>query len=85
MGNETSGDTESFEAGLLEHPQYTRPALFEDRAIPDVLLSGDHGRIGAWRRAEARRITAERRPDIALPSEPPAKPPAQPPAKRRRD
>ena len=55
---------ESFEGGLLEYPQYTRPREWEGRRIPDILLSGDHGRIAAWRRAEARRITAERRPDL---------------------
>jgi tRNA (guanine37-N1)-methyltransferase len=64
MGNATSGDTESFEGGLLEHPQYTRPSVFEGVPIPEILLSGDHARIEAWRRAEARRLTAERRPDL---------------------
>ena len=65
MGKEASGAEESFEAGLLEYPQYTRPREWEDRAIPDVLLAGDHARIAAWRRAEAERITRERRPDLA--------------------
>jgi tRNA (guanine37-N1)-methyltransferase len=65
MGNVRSGETESFEAGLLEHPQYTRPAIFEGMAVPDVLTSGDHARVNAWRLAQARRITAERRPDLA--------------------
>ena len=55
---------ESFEDGLLEYPHYTRPREWEGRAIPDVLLSGDHGRIARWRRAEAERITAERRPEL---------------------
>ncbi len=55
---------ESFEGGLLEYPQYTRPREWEGRSIPDVLLSGDHKAIAAWRRAEAERITAERRPDL---------------------
>ncbi len=64
MGKEASGRDESFEDGLLEHPHYTRPRDFEGRAIPDVLLGGDHGRIAAWRRAEAERITRERRPDL---------------------
>lgn len=64
MGNETSGDTESFETGLLEHPQYTKPAVFEGEPIPPVLLSGDHGRIARWRRDEAERVTRERRPDL---------------------
>lgn len=65
MGNARSAETESFAEGLLEYPQYTRPQVFEGRAIPEVLLSGDHKRIEAWRRAEARRITAERRPDLS--------------------
>ncbi len=64
MGEALSGDDESFEAGLLEHPQYTRPRRFEGRDIPEVLLSGDHGAIARWRRAEAERLTAERRPDL---------------------
>jgi len=64
MGKEASGRDESFEDGLLEYPHYTRPRDFEGRAIPDVLLGGDHGRIAAWRRAEAERITRERRPDL---------------------
>ena len=64
MGNEESGDFESFEAGLLEHPHYTRPQIWEDRAIPDVLLSGNHARIEAWRRAESDKLTKERRPDL---------------------
>jgi tRNA (guanine37-N1)-methyltransferase len=64
MGKEASGTEESFEAGLLEYPHFTRPRDWEGRAIPDVLLSGDHARIAAWRRAEAERITRERRPDL---------------------
>ena len=64
MGNEASGDEESFEDGLLEHPHYTRPQLFEGRAIPEVLTSGNHARIAAWRRAEAEKLTRERRPDL---------------------
>jgi tRNA (guanine37-N1)-methyltransferase len=64
MGKEASQAVESFETGLLEYPQYTRPQLFEGRAIPEVLTSGDHGRVKAWRRAEAERITRERRPDL---------------------
>lgn len=55
---------ESFEAGLLEHPQYTRPRVWEDRPVPEVLVSGDHGEIRRWRRAESERITRERRPDL---------------------
>lgn len=64
MGKQTSSSEESFEGGLLEYPQYTRPREFEGRAIPDVLLSGDHAKIAAWRKAEALRITKERRPDL---------------------
>ena len=64
MGNAASAASESFAEGLLEYPHYTRPQVFEGRPIPEVLVSGDHGRIAAWRRAEARRITAERRPDL---------------------
>lgn len=64
MGKEASGAEESFETGLLEYPHYTRPRDWEGRAIPDVLLSGDHARIARWRRAEAMRLTRERRPDL---------------------
>lgn len=64
MGNDLSGITESFEGGLLEHAQYTRPPVFEDEAIPPVLLSGDHAKVDAWRRADAERVTRERRPDL---------------------
>lgn len=64
MGAETSGVEESFEGGLLEYPQYTRPREWEGRTIPDALLSGDHKRIAAWRRAEAERLTSARRPDL---------------------
>lgn len=66
MGNDASGDEESFENGLLEHPHYTRPQEFEGRPIPDVLTSGNHARIAAWRCGEAERLTAERRPDLML-------------------
>lgn len=64
MGADVSADDESFEGGLLEYPQYTRPRDFEGHEIPPVLLSGDHGKVAAWRRAEAERTTAERRPDL---------------------
>jgi tRNA (guanine37-N1)-methyltransferase len=64
MGKEASGAEESFESGLLEYPHFTRPREWEGRAIPDVLLLGDHAKIAAWRRAEAERITRERRPDL---------------------
>ena len=63
-GNQGSLEDESFESGLLEYPQYTRPRVWEDRAIPDVLLSGDHGAVEKWRRAEAERLTRTRRPDL---------------------
>ncbi|RDL49665.1 tRNA (guanine-N(1)-)-methyltransferase [Ensifer sp. M14] len=64
MGNELSGVHESFEGGLLEHPHYTRPQVFEGREIPAVLTSGNHGAIAKWRETEARRLTEERRPDL---------------------
>ncbi len=64
MGNAESGETESFETGLLEHPHYTRPAEWEGRTIPQVLTSGDHGAVERWRQAEAERITRARRPDL---------------------
>ncbi|OAP50033.1 tRNA (guanosine(37)-N1)-methyltransferase TrmD [Sinorhizobium saheli] len=64
MGNELSGVHESFEGGLLEHPHYTRPQVFEGHEIPAVLTSGNHGAIAKWREAEARRLTEERRPDL---------------------
>jgi tRNA (guanine37-N1)-methyltransferase len=64
MGNDLSGVHESFEGGLLEHPHYTRPQVFEGQEIPAVLTSGHHGDIAKWRESEARRLTAERRPDL---------------------
>ncbi|MCA1442039.1 tRNA (guanosine(37)-N1)-methyltransferase TrmD [Ensifer sp. IC4062] len=64
MGNELSGVHESFEGGLLEHPHYTRPQVFEGQEIPSVLTSGNHSAIAKWREAEARKLTAERRPDL---------------------
>jgi len=64
MGKEASGVEESFVAGLLEYPQYTRPAVWEGQKIPDVLISGDHAKVAAFRRAEAERLTRERRPDL---------------------
>ncbi len=66
MGKEESGKEESFENGLLEYPHYTRPREGEGRAIPEVLLSGDHAKIAEWRRREAERITRGRRPDLFL-------------------
>jgi tRNA (guanine37-N1)-methyltransferase len=64
LGEPKSLAEESFERGLLEYPQYTRPRVWQGRAVPDVLLSGHHGKIQEWRRAEAERITRERRPDL---------------------
>jgi tRNA (guanine37-N1)-methyltransferase len=64
MGKLASGADESFSEGLLEYPQYTRPQEFEGRPIPDILLSGDHARVAAWRRAEAEALTKARRPDL---------------------
>lgn len=64
IGAAESLGEESFEGGLLEYPQYTKPREFEGRAIPEVLLSGDHKKVAEWRRSEAERITAERRPDL---------------------
>lgn len=64
MGNEASGEEESFENGLLEHPHYTRPQVFEGLEIPAVLTSGNHGKIAKWRREQAEKLTAERRPDL---------------------
>jgi tRNA (guanine37-N1)-methyltransferase len=64
LGNQDSLAEESFSDGLLEHPQYTKPALWEGRAIPEVLLSGNHAAIADWRRDMAERLTKERRPDL---------------------
>jgi tRNA (guanine37-N1)-methyltransferase len=64
MGAAESHAEESFTDGLLEYPHYTRPQVFEGRPIPEVLLSGDHAKIAAWRRAEAERLTRGRRPDL---------------------
>src|SRR5215468_6135657 len=64
MGKAESGADESFSEGLLEYPQYTRPQSFEGAAIPDILLSGDHAKVAAWRRAEAEALTRARRPDL---------------------
>ncbi|GAB4228714.1 MAG: tRNA (guanosine(37)-N1)-methyltransferase TrmD [Methyloligellaceae bacterium] len=64
IGDAESLEWESFEQGLLEYPHYTRPRAWEGHAIPEVLLSGDHARIEAWRRAQAERTTRERRPDL---------------------
>jgi len=81
MGKEASGIEESFEAGLLEYPQFTRPREWEGREIPPVLLSGDHAKIKAWREGEALRITRERRPDL-LGKDEPERGPSQAPNRR---
>jgi tRNA (guanine37-N1)-methyltransferase len=64
MGKQASGEDESFSDGLLEYPQFTRPQEFEGRGIPEILVSGDHARVAAWRRAEAEALTRARRPDL---------------------
>jgi tRNA (guanine37-N1)-methyltransferase len=64
MGKQESGADESFSDGLLEYPQYTRPQSFEGQPIPEILLSGDHAKVAAWRRAEAEALTQARRPDL---------------------
>jgi tRNA (guanine37-N1)-methyltransferase len=64
LGNAASVEDESFASGLLEHPQFTRPAEWEGRRIPDVLSSGDHGAVDQWRKAEAEALTRARRPDL---------------------
>ena len=79
MGKEASGAEESFTTGLLEYPQYTRPALFEGRPIPEVLTGGDHGKVRAWRQAEAERLTRERRPDLWKAYENSPRKPVKPP------
>lgn len=67
MGSEASTAEESFQRGLLEYPQYTRPVEWNGRAVPPVLLSGDHGAIAAWRQHERLRVTRARRPDLIAP------------------
>ena len=64
LGNDASATDDSFEDGLLEHPQYTRPRTFEGQDIPEVLLSGDHGKIAKWRAEQRQQTTRERRPDL---------------------
>lgn len=64
LGNAASVEDESFSNGLLEHPQYTRPAIWEGRPIPEVLTSGDHGAVERWRQAQSEALTQERRPDL---------------------
>jgi len=64
ISDHESASSDSFYEGLLSPPSYTRPAVFRGMAVPEVLLSGDHQRIEEWRRAEAERLTRERRPDL---------------------
>jgi len=64
MGKQASGEDESFSEGLLEYPQFTRPQEFEGRTIPEILISGDHAKVAAWRKAEAEALTQARRPDL---------------------
>ena len=64
LGNENSIKDESFENGLLEYPQYTKPQIWEEKAVPDVLLSGDHNKIKHWRLSQSEAITRDRRPDL---------------------
>jgi tRNA (guanine37-N1)-methyltransferase len=73
MGKAESGAEESFSEALLEYPQYTRPQAFEGRQIPEILLSGDHAKVAAWRRAEAEALTQARRPDLWAKREMPPK------------
>ena len=64
LGNEKSKNEESFENGLLEYPQYTKPQILEEKSVPDVLLSGDHSKIKDWRLSQSEAITRDRRPDL---------------------
>ena len=64
LGNENSTEEESFENGLLEYPQYTKPQIWEDKGVPEVLLSGDHAKIKDWRLSQSEAITRDRRPDL---------------------
>ncbi len=66
LGNPDSARSESFQRGLLEGPQYTRPAVFRGRAVPEILRSGDHGAVARWRAEQAREATRRRRPDLAV-------------------
>jgi tRNA (guanine37-N1)-methyltransferase len=71
MGKAESGTDESFSEALLEYPQYTRPQTFEGRTIPEILISGDHAKVTAWRRAQAEALTRARRPDLWSQQKPP--------------
>jgi tRNA (guanine37-N1)-methyltransferase len=78
MGKPDSGADESFSDGLLEYPQYTRPQQFEGLAIPEILISGDHAKVAAWRLAEAQALTRTRRPDLSKAKNKGQKPPKDP-------
>ncbi len=69
LGNEESAEQESHTQGLLEYPQYTRPAIFEDMAAPDILIHGHHEQIRRWRRMQALKRTLQRRPDLLVRAE----------------
>lgn len=84
LGSEQSVEEESFSQGLLEYPQYTRPAVFEGLAAPEVLLSGDHAKVAAWRREKQIEITRERRPDLYEKIRPQLEAEAEKRAKKRR-
>ena len=64
LGNDKSASEETFENGLLEYPQYTKPQIWEEKSVPDVLLSGDHAKIKDWRLSQSEAITRDRRPDL---------------------
>jgi tRNA (guanine37-N1)-methyltransferase len=81
MGHEASGHEESFSDGLLEYPQFTRPQVFEGRPIPEVLTSGDHAKVAAWRREQAEKLTQSRRPDLWAALSGPSKAAKKPPTK----
>ncbi|MET4261045.1 tRNA (guanine37-N1)-methyltransferase [Bradyrhizobium sp. S3.12.5] len=87
MGKEASGTEESFSDGLLEYPQYTRPQLFEGVPIPEILTSGDHAKVAAWRRTQSEALTAARRPDLwaQIPPKAPNRPGRQKTAKNKTD
>ncbi len=74
LGDDASASDESFSHGLLEYPHYTRPAEFRGMKVPDVLLSGHHAQIARWRHEQARHRTAQRRPDLLAPGQPPTQP-----------
>ncbi|WP_439372231.1 tRNA (guanosine(37)-N1)-methyltransferase TrmD [Bradyrhizobium sp. DASA03120] len=87
MGKEASGTEESFSDGLLEYPQYTRPQQFEGVPIPEILTSGDHAKVAAWRRAQSEALTKARRPDLwaQIPPKPPNRPRRQKTPKNKTD